>query len=172
MNAIPQPFPVQTDPDKLSGTPTVGGRRLPVEYLFRYGVGEFRLAFPDVPVEEIDAVIDATVALLEDHCGRQSNVKKRKASRKADRDQGVTMDNADKKAEHQRQKPEQAAEPGPPPEFYRITDVCAVLGVGRSTVYKLIQTDSDFPQKVQISSRAVRWRRVDIEEWVRSRTAV
>lgn len=55
------------------------------------------------------------------------------------------------------------------PELYRVPDVCAVLGVSRSTVYKLVETDPSFPRQVRVTSRAVRWRRLDIEEWARTR---
>ena len=55
------------------------------------------------------------------------------------------------------------------PELYRLSDVCAVLGIGRSTVYKLVETDPEFPAQVRVTSRAVRWRRVDIEQWAHSR---
>ncbi len=57
------------------------------------------------------------------------------------------------------------------PELYRLRDLCIVLGVGRSTVYQLLETDPSFPPRVQIARRAVRWRRAEIEEWVLSRPA-
>ena len=56
------------------------------------------------------------------------------------------------------------------PELYRSRDVCATLGIARSTLYELIKTDG-FPQPVRVSKRAVRWRRIDVEEWARSRPA-
>ena len=68
MNAIHQPFPIQTDPAKMSGVPTIRDQRMPVEYLFRYGVPEFKQAFPHVSDDDIEAVITATVGLLEEHC--------------------------------------------------------------------------------------------------------
>ena len=58
------------------------------------------------------------------------------------------------------------------PELYRLGDVCAVLGVGRSTIYTLMESDPTFPEQVRLSRRAVRWRRTEIEEWARSRPAI
>ena len=55
------------------------------------------------------------------------------------------------------------------PELYRLPDVCTTLGVGRSTLYKLLATDPEFPRPVRVTTRAVRWRRVDVERWARSR---
>ena len=58
------------------------------------------------------------------------------------------------------------------PELYRIADVCTVLGVGRSTIYQMIADDPTFPQRVQIGRRAIRWRRIEIERWVRGRPGI
>ena len=75
MNANQQPFPIEINPREMGGVPTIGSLRLPVEYLFRHGVNEFKLGYPDVTDEEIEAVIDATVGLLEEHC-RQLNAER------------------------------------------------------------------------------------------------
>lgn len=65
--------------------------------------------------------------------------------------------------------------PHPPqriePIFLRLPDVTAVLGLGRSTVYALLKTDPDFPRPVNLGSRAVAWRRSEIEEWAATRPA-
>ncbi len=58
------------------------------------------------------------------------------------------------------------------PELYSLRDVCAVLGVGRSTVYHLIAHDPSFPTRIQIARRAIRWRRTEIEQWVLTRPAL
>lgn len=46
--------------------------------------------------------------------------------------------------------------------------VKAVTGLSRSTCWRLMKT-GDFPQSVKLSSRAVGWRKTDIEKWVSSR---
>ena len=55
------------------------------------------------------------------------------------------------------------------PVLLRLADVCQSLGVSKSTVYQLLDTDPTFPSPVQVTARAVRWRRADVEEWARSR---
>ena len=72
-----QSFPIQCDPKKMSGEPTIGAKRLPVEFLFRYGVDDFQRNYPHVTDEEIDAVIAATVDLLKSHwrqCGTKEHL--------------------------------------------------------------------------------------------------
>ena len=46
----------------------------------------------------------------------------------------------------------------------RISTVCELVGVCRSTVYRWI-SEGCFPEPVKISERAVRWKIDDIEEW-------
>ena len=46
----------------------------------------------------------------------------------------------------------------------RVTDVCELLRVSASTVYKW-RSDGAFPEPVKIGPRAVRWRIDDIEAW-------
>ena len=54
------------------------------------------------------------------------------------------------------------------PMLYCKDDVCAVLQISKSTLYKLIETDPNFPPRLHITRGTVRWRRADIEHWVRS----
>ena len=54
------------------------------------------------------------------------------------------------------------------PELYSRDAVCAVLQISKSTLYKLAATDPDFPPRIQITRGAVRWRRAEIEDWVRN----
>ena len=56
----------------------------------------------------------------------------------------------------------------PQPEFYRLTDVLAKIGVGKTTVYKMIGR-GQFPRPVKLGERAVAWRRSDIEGWIATR---
>lgn len=51
----------------------------------------------------------------------------------------------------------------------RLADVCAVIGLSRSSVYKRI-SDGSFPQPVHIGEHSVRWRSTDIEAWIQGRS--
>jgi len=48
----------------------------------------------------------------------------------------------------------------------RAAALCEYLGVSRTTVWKLEQTDPAFPRKVVFSSRCVGWRRADIDAYL------
>ncbi len=48
--------------------------------------------------------------------------------------------------------------------FIRISELCELVGVCRSTVYRWI-SEGSFPQPVRIGERAVRWRIDDIDAW-------
>ena len=60
----------------------------------------------------------------------------------------------------------------PKPLLLKIFEVQRLLRVGRSTVYKLLAEDPDFPRPVKVTSKAVAWRREDLEKWVASRPDV
>lgn len=47
----------------------------------------------------------------------------------------------------------------------RLTEVCQVVGLSRSTVYGRM-ADGTFPRPVQVSERSVRWRSADIAAWL------
>lgn len=47
----------------------------------------------------------------------------------------------------------------------RIDDVVELTGISRSMIYKL-QSASDFPSSIQLSERAVGWRRADVVQWL------
>ena len=51
--------------------------------------------------------------------------------------------------------------------LYRIEDVKAALGLGRTSIYNLVRNDPTFPKPIQLTKRAVAWRREEIERWVR-----
>ncbi len=61
--------------------------------------------------------------------------------------------------------------PQPLPELLRLQDVCSMLALARSTVYTLLTEDPSFPPPVRVTRRAIRWRRIDIEQWARTRPA-
>ena len=49
----------------------------------------------------------------------------------------------------------------------RIADVLEVVGIGRSTLYKMV-ADGRFPRPVRVGLRASRWRQSDIQQWMDS----
>jgi prophage regulatory protein len=55
-----------------------------------------------------------------------------------------------------------------PTMLLRIGAVMHTTGLGRSTIYRLI-TAGDFPAPIRISTRAVAWRRTDVESWTAAR---
>ncbi|MGY0193856.1 helix-turn-helix transcriptional regulator [Leptothrix sp. BB-4] len=46
----------------------------------------------------------------------------------------------------------------------RISAVTRLVGLGRSTIYRLM-AESRFPTPVRLSTRAIAWRRSDLERW-------
>ena len=58
-----------------------------------------------------------------------------------------------------------AADAAPIPILMRLPEVMRTLGVGRTTVYKLLHEDPDFPRPVRLGERAVAWKRTELEAW-------
>ena len=57
------------------------------------------------------------------------------------------------------------------PQILRIADVLAATALSRTTLWRRVKT-GDFPAPIRLGgagSRAVRWRRTDIETWINSR---
>jgi prophage regulatory protein len=50
--------------------------------------------------------------------------------------------------------------------FLRLSEVCDLVAVSRSTIYKRISNGS-FPCPVRILQRSVRWRFEDVANWIR-----
>ncbi len=48
----------------------------------------------------------------------------------------------------------------------RPRDACIYLGIGRTKLHLLHETDPTFPRKIRLSSRCVGWRREDIDAWL------
>lgn len=46
----------------------------------------------------------------------------------------------------------------------RLSDVCSLVGVCRSTIYRWM-SEGTFPGPIHVSEKAVRWRIDDIERW-------
>ncbi|EGR0142664.1 AlpA family transcriptional regulator [Vibrio cholerae] len=56
--------------------------------------------------------------------------------------------------------------------FLRLKDVMAITGLGRSTIYKFMADETDFPKSVPLGGRAVAWVESEIEEWMKSRLSM
>ena len=52
--------------------------------------------------------------------------------------------------------------------FLRMHAVMKIMGLGRSTIYRLIAS-KQFPSPVRLTSHAVAWRSTDIEAWSETR---
>ncbi len=55
-----------------------------------------------------------------------------------------------------------------PALLLRIGTVVRVVGLGRSTIYRMMAS-SDFPAPVRLANRVVAWRRTDLEKWSEAR---
>jgi prophage regulatory protein len=55
--------------------------------------------------------------------------------------------------------------------FLRLPVVMRMTGLGRSTIYRMVAAKK-FPSPVRIASRAVAWRRADLDRWSESRPPV
>jgi prophage regulatory protein len=53
----------------------------------------------------------------------------------------------------------------------RIGAVTRLIGLGRSTIYRLM-AESRFPAPVRLSTRAIAWRRSDLDRWSAERPPV
>lgn len=52
--------------------------------------------------------------------------------------------------------------------YIRRTEVEAMTGLGRSTIYKMI-ADGEFPKPIKLTRKAVAWPEDQIAEWLASR---
>ncbi|EKO3409639.1 AlpA family transcriptional regulator [Vibrio fluvialis] len=56
--------------------------------------------------------------------------------------------------------------------FLRLKEVMSLTGLGRSTIYKFMADDTDFPKSVPLGGRAVAWVESEIKEWMESRLSM
>ncbi|EKO3965103.1 AlpA family transcriptional regulator [Vibrio fluvialis] len=56
--------------------------------------------------------------------------------------------------------------------FLRLKEVMSLTGLGRSTIYKFMTDETDFPKSVPLGGRAVAWVESEIEEWMESRLSM
>lgn len=54
--------------------------------------------------------------------------------------------------------------------FLRLPAVMRLTGLGRSTIYRMVAART-FPGPFRLATRAVAWRRSDIDQWSNSRPA-
>jgi prophage regulatory protein len=54
--------------------------------------------------------------------------------------------------------------------FYRISELCQIVGLSRSGLYKLIR-ENRFPRGVKLTARATGWPDDLVQKWVRDRLA-
>ena len=52
--------------------------------------------------------------------------------------------------------------------FLRMSAVTHMIGLGRSTIYRLVAQEK-FPPPVRLGDRAVAWRRSDLQQWSEER---
>jgi len=57
----------------------------------------------------------------------------------------------------------------PEQAFFRISDACRYLGLGRTKLHDLSETDPTFPRKIRISPRCVGWTRGQLDNWLESK---
>lgn len=57
-----------------------------------------------------------------------------------------------------------------PGTLIRLTQVCELLGIGRSTVYKRL-SDGDFPAPIRIGPGTVRWSVDALQSWITDRAS-
>ncbi|MFK7825132.1 MAG: helix-turn-helix transcriptional regulator [Oligoflexales bacterium] len=55
-------------------------------------------------------------------------------------------------------------------KFLRLPEVRSRTGLGRSTIYQLIEK-GEFPKQIQLSWRSVGWLEHEIEEWIECKIA-
>ena len=53
-------------------------------------------------------------------------------------------------------------------EIWRLPRVSATIGMGRSWIYLAVQ-EGRFPSPVRIGSRAIGWKRSDVQTWLDTR---
>ncbi|EJT9122561.1 helix-turn-helix transcriptional regulator [Citrobacter portucalensis] len=62
-----------------------------------------------------------------------------------------------------------------PQRILRMTELTAILGISRSSIYEKLNPksryyDAEFPRPVRLGAASVGWRSTAIDEWIASRT--
>jgi len=53
-------------------------------------------------------------------------------------------------------------------EFIRLPQVLYLTGLGKTSIYKLMNTNS-FPKPISFGARRIAWKRSDIQSWIESK---
>jgi len=53
-------------------------------------------------------------------------------------------------------------------EFIRLPEVLYLTGLGKTSIYKLMNTNS-FPKPTSFGARRIAWKRSDIQTWIKSK---
>lgn len=73
--------------------------------------------------------------------------------------------------EHRRPEAQSRQVESATPPFLRMPTVMRMTGLGRSTIYRMI-AERKFPPPVRVGTRAVAWRRTDLDRWSETRPVV
>ena len=57
------------------------------------------------------------------------------------------------------------------PEILRSRQAASYLGISRTTLWRLEQSDPSFPRKIVITSRCVGWRKESLDSWLKGMEA-
>jgi len=71
------------------------------------------------------------------------------------------------KAKHQPHKEQPLSAADHPDAQLKVDTVCALTGLGKSTVFKLTKI-GDFPQPIRRGLRCTRWRAGDLTQWLKA----
>ena len=52
--------------------------------------------------------------------------------------------------------------------YIRIKELATMLGIGKSTIYRLIK-DNKFPKQIRLTERTSVWRLSEINKWIKDR---
>lgn len=55
----------------------------------------------------------------------------------------------------------------PPESLLRIQEVCLILGISRSTLYRMVN-DGQFPKALDLGPRYKAWQKSTVTEWIRA----
>ena len=55
----------------------------------------------------------------------------------------------------------------PPKSLLRIQEVCLILGISRSTLYRMVN-DGQFPKALDLGPRYKAWQKSTVTEWIRA----
>jgi predicted DNA-binding transcriptional regulator AlpA len=54
-------------------------------------------------------------------------------------------------------------------QLLRPKQVCKILGIGRTTLWKLSNEDPDFPPKIHLTPKAIGFKEADLKNWIETK---